>query len=544
MKTRLLTFSFILYSFSQLSYGQQRIIGGTNIDISNVPWQVSLRNIASNRHFCGASIISKNWVVTAAHCVQGVQANNIRVHAGTAHQFVDNEGVFINCDRVIIHPYYNPNSFDNDIALLHLTSPLSFNSNIQPIRLNTDEAYNAVNTIARLTGWGTTQNSVNPVLNNHLQYVDLPVISREYAISVNSEYIRLTSNMLPFFMEGSAAAQGDSGGPAAINIGSEYFLTGVCSWGIFPKDQNPTVYTKVSNYIDWIYSNILSLSGPLSVCDQATYTVENLPAGATVQWRSNDTSIATIDLNGVLKRIRGGIVSVSASVHINDQSINVPSKTVRVYPNINMSKIVGIQKGGSNCLMYTRKLSFCVNYGGSFDLASFGITEVEWEIYYQNPILYTSYNDNSSPYCGDQTGNVEKAKLTITFGSAVPPTMLTLRARAKSICGNWTDWSAGYNYFIYDCGYSGYISFTLSPNPATDEVTLQLMETDEVSGLSVLSTERSPYEIQLWSGMTMLRSFRTNEPTFQIPMAGLPAGLYFVRVVKDGQTYTQKLIKK
>ena len=86
--------------------------------------------------------------------------------------------------------------------------------------------------------------------------------------------------------------------------------------------------------------------------------------------------------------------------------------------------------------------------------------------------------------------------------------------------------------------------FTLSPNPATDEVTLQLMETDEVSGLSVLSTDRSAYEIQLWSGMTILRSFRTNEPTFQIPMAGLPAGLYFVRVVKDGQTYTQKLIKK
>ena len=86
--------------------------------------------------------------------------------------------------------------------------------------------------------------------------------------------------------------------------------------------------------------------------------------------------------------------------------------------------------------------------------------------------------------------------------------------------------------------------FTLSPNPATDEVTLQLTETDEVSGLSVLSTDRSTYEIQIWSGMRMLRSFRTNEPTFQIPMAGLPAGLYFVRVIKDGQTYTQKLIKK
>ena len=92
---------------------------------------------------------------------------------------------------------------------------------------------------------------------------------------------------------------------------------------------------------------------------------------------------------------------------------------------------------------------------------------------------------------------------------------------------------------VYDNLY-----LTLSPNPATDAVTLQLTETDEVSGLSVLSTERSAYEIQLWSGMRMLKSFKTDQPTFSIPTVGLPAGLYFVRVVKDGQTYTQKLIKK
>ncbi|ETK07227.1 hypothetical protein T230_08885 [Tannerella sp. oral taxon BU063 isolate Cell 1/3] len=53
----------------------------------------------------------------------------------------------------------------------------------------------------------------------------------------------------------------------------------------------------------------------------------------------------------------------------------------------------------------------------------------------------------------------------------------------------------------------------------------------------------STYEIQLWSGLTMLKSFRTNQLTFQIPIAGLSAGLYFVRVIKDGQTYTEKLIK-
>ena len=96
--------------------------------------------------------------------------------------------------------------------------------------------------------------------------------------------------------------------------------------------------------------------------------------------------------------------------------------------------------------------------------------------------------------------------------------------------------------YEYSCG-SNY-PFTLSPNPATDVVTLQLTETDEVSGSSVLSTDRPPYEIQLWSGMRMLKSFKTDQPTFSIPMAGLPEGPYFVRVVKDGQTYTQKLIKK
>ncbi|PDP69031.1 hypothetical protein CLI85_13550 [Tannerella forsythia] len=86
--------------------------------------------------------------------------------------------------------------------------------------------------------------------------------------------------------------------------------------------------------------------------------------------------------------------------------------------------------------------------------------------------------------------------------------------------------------------------FSLSPNPATDEVTLQLTETDEASGSNVLSTDRTSYEIQLWSGMRMLKSFKTDQPTFSIPTVGLPAGLYFVRVVKDGQTHTQKLIKK
>ena len=113
---------------------------------------------------------------------------------------------------------------------------------------------------------------------------------------------------------------------------------------------------------------------------------------------------------------------------------------------------------------------------------------------------------------------------------------------------------------LNDCGTgsSAYVTvnvvkkklhLSLFPNLATDAVTLKLTEGGDgilsPQGQGSLTTKgvTSTYEIQLWSGLTMLKSFKTNQPTFQIPIAGLPAGLYFVRVIKDGQTYTEKLIK-
>ena len=92
------------------------------------------------------------------------------------------------------------------------------------------------------------------------------------------------------------------------------------------------------------------------------------------------------------------------------------------------------------------------------------------------------------------------------------------------------------------------VHLSLFPNPAADVVTLNLTEPDDgiLSPQGQGSTTRgvtSTYEIQLWNGLTMLRSFKTTQPTFQIPIAGLPTGLYFVRVIKDGQTYIAKLIK-
>lgn len=81
-------FSFLsVLLMMKFGYSQGNIIGGVEIDITTIPWQVSLENLANNNsHFCGGSIINERWILTAAHCVAPVigvnNAAQIMVHAG------------------------------------------------------------------------------------------------------------------------------------------------------------------------------------------------------------------------------------------------------------------------------------------------------------------------------------------------------------------------------------------------------------------------------------------------------------------------------
>ena len=258
---------------------------------------------------------------------------------------------------------------------------------------------------------------------------------------------------------------------------------------------------------------VLSISGPSSVCDQATYTVENLPQGATVQWSVSNNNVTLTSGQGThtatFTKFRNGMEIIHAEILFNNIRIALLTKeTYFGAPSI--SNIIGEQRVPTG-----QYASYRAVISNNAPIPS----SYQWIL---NPL-------NGNSLYGNGTESID-----IAFYN---PGSYQLVCRATNECGVGDYYTMGIG--VYDNLY-----LTLSPNPATDEVTLQLTETDEVSGLSVLSTDRSAYEIQIWSGMRMLRSFRTNEPTFQISMAGLPAGLYFVRVVKDGQTYTQKLIKK
>ena len=256
-----------------------------------------------------------------------------------------------------------------------------------------------------------------------------------------------------------------------------------------------------------------SISGPSSVCDQATYTVENLPQGATVQWSVSNNNVTLTSGQGThtatFTKFRNGMEIINAEILFNNIRIALLTKeTYFGAPSI--SNIIGEQRVPTG-----QYASYRAVISNNAPIPS----SYQWIL---NPL-------NGNSLYGNGTESID-----IAFYN---PGSYQLVCRATNECGVGDYYTMGIG--VYDNLY-----LTLSPNPATDAVTLQLTETNKVSGLSVLSTERSAYEIQLWSGMTMLRSFRTNEPTFSIPTVGLPAGLYFVRVVKDGQTYTQKLIKK
>merc|ERR1719507_3006651 len=135
-----------------------RIGGGEEAGLTDAPWQVSLRNFVSGiSHFCGGTIISPEWVLTAAHCLDGLTPIQYEVMAGQHNIHLPD--IHEEVRRVkagIIHPNYTWNDKEFDIGLVKLSSALRLSDYIQAIELNTVREPEA-GTLCQATGWGVTQ---------------------------------------------------------------------------------------------------------------------------------------------------------------------------------------------------------------------------------------------------------------------------------------------------------------------------------------------------------------------------------------------------
>uniref|UniRef100_A0A8C5H6E6 Vitamin K-dependent protein C n=1 Tax=Gouania willdenowi TaxID=441366 RepID=A0A8C5H6E6_GOUWI len=217
------------------------------------PWQVLLLN-ARGRFHCGGVLIHESWVLTAAHCLE----NNLRFRVRMGDFLLD-EGteVTLKVDKTFPHPNFQSQTVENDIALLHLETPAPFSDYIVPVCLPGREMAERVlhlnGTVTVVTGWGK-EDMDSAQFSSALNVIKVPLVSHNVCAHQMQPF-NISTNVLCAGVLGQRmdACEGDSGGPMVTLYRDTWFLVGLVSWGDgCGKEDKLGIYTKVSNYNDWI----------------------------------------------------------------------------------------------------------------------------------------------------------------------------------------------------------------------------------------------------------------------------------------------------
>ncbi|XP_042890474.1 enteropeptidase-like [Penaeus japonicus] len=160
------------------------------------PWLVALSTAGGSNHpFCGGSVYNSEWVVTAAHCVDGRSASELEI-LYNMWDWTDSAATQVVTKpvaEIIMHPQYDGNTIDNDIALIRVSSAVDLTlPGIMPVCLpSSTDNYAGQNGI--VTGWGTLSSGGDQP--NQAYEVTVPIRPQSECVSsLPSGYI--TSNMI------------------------------------------------------------------------------------------------------------------------------------------------------------------------------------------------------------------------------------------------------------------------------------------------------------------------------------------------------------
>ncbi|XP_055699158.1 serine protease snake-like isoform X1 [Phlebotomus papatasi] len=242
------------------------IVLGSNAVHGEFPHMAAIGEEWENqiRFYCGGSLISEKYILTAAHCLTRNIPKIIRLGDIDLSTDEDNENKVQNygIEKIFIHPEYRSSSVYNDIALIKLNDSVKFTFNVRPACLYISGIFDNID-ILTATGWGHTSfiGESSPILQkvylNTFLFEEcskhyLPTRRLQQGLRKNTQFCAGSSTTM------KDTCQGDSGGPLSkpdyqfdifVNI---HYIVGLTSFGRSCGAQIPAVYTNVTSYIDWI----------------------------------------------------------------------------------------------------------------------------------------------------------------------------------------------------------------------------------------------------------------------------------------------------
>ncbi|XP_078491389.1 trypsin-1-like [Ciona intestinalis] len=236
--------------------GYAKIVGGAISTPGKWPWQGLLVHSLTNQTFCGCSLISERYVLTTASCTAGKTQFYVifgvfdykNIGAGSkSHSLL----------WKIEHSGYVPRTFENDIALLKTREPVLYTNSIKAIALPSQGINVPAGTLCWITGWGkTSENAVSSP--SVLHEAQVPVVSQLLCRIWHSPNVIYDVQLCAGYEAGGVdICQGDGGGPLACGTStSTYVLQGITSFTVgCARPRKPGGYTRVSEFVDWIYTN-------------------------------------------------------------------------------------------------------------------------------------------------------------------------------------------------------------------------------------------------------------------------------------------------
>lgn len=227
--------------------GENYIYGGSDADIKDFPYQALLliSFVGYDTPFCGGSIISDKFILTAGHCIDFIDYYGLELTVGVGSNKQSKIQKYI-AKKYFIHENYD--YYFTDIGIVELKNALEFNDVIKPIQLPKANEIIPDSMIMTVSGWGLTVNSHQMVEN--LQSLALPIVNHKKCNEIynaNIEDWEICAGYLG--VKDKNVCNGDSGGPLA----AKNTVYGIVSWGFgCGSPEYPGVFLNVAYFRNWI----------------------------------------------------------------------------------------------------------------------------------------------------------------------------------------------------------------------------------------------------------------------------------------------------